>query len=122
MVVLASGPAHERYTNDVLSCTALADSGRLREIGTLEKSAFCGEQWGMVRDGPDSVLADSQGHLPLQSWPGPLTGVGLKIRNRRRPEVGSPPQEHLRWGYFGGSGRSRSAPLDGLRSGVPAVF
>jgi hypothetical protein len=38
------------------------------------------------------------------------------------PRSWPPPQDTRGWGYFGCSGRSRSVPLVGLRSGVPGAF
>jgi hypothetical protein len=51
---------------------------RLRGIGFLQKRTFRINGWGMMLDGPDSALAAGQGHLPLQSLSGPLTGLAAR--------------------------------------------
>jgi hypothetical protein len=64
----------------------------------------------MITDGLAVLIRTMRG----LTWVGCVPGSG--------PTWEPPPQDTRGWGYFGGSGRNRSVPLVGLRSGVPGAF
>jgi hypothetical protein len=58
-------------------------------------------------------LASTATHPGVRTW---------EASQEAGPRSWPPPQDTRGWGYFGCSGRSRSVPLVGLRSGVPGAF
>lgn len=61
--------------------------------------------------------------MAVAAWSGSLTGVRVRDEAQEAaPRWGPPPEDIRGEGYFGCSGRSRSVPLVGLRSGVPGAF
>jgi hypothetical protein len=56
------------------------------------------------------------------SWSGLRTGVHARDEGQEAATTGGHLPRTSDGGYFGCSGRSRSVPLVGLRSGVPGAF